>query len=79
MCGDENILYFNEHPGNVVFNCNEMGILNIDINNMNLDDTNYDEDDPGTIIHIRLLPWHIKLEKRKVLKRMIREEVIPIA
>ena len=31
-----------------------MGILNIDINNINLDDTDYDEDDPETIIHVRL-------------------------
>ena len=43
---DENILYFNEDSSNVVFNCNGMGILNIDFNNTNLDDTNYDEDDP---------------------------------
>ena len=59
---DENILYFNDDSGNVVFSCNEMGILNIDINNINLDN-NFDEDDPGTIILIRLLSWHIKFEK----------------
>ena len=32
-----------------------MDILSIDLNNINLDDTNYDEDDPETIIYIRLL------------------------
>ena len=48
------ILYFNEHSGNVVFNCNEIGILNIDLNNINLD-CNFDEDDPASIIHVRLL------------------------
>ena len=42
-----------------------MGILNIDLNNINLNDTNYEEDDPYTIILIRLLAWHIKFEKRK--------------
>ena len=31
-----------------------MGFLSIDLNNNNLDDTNYDEDDPKTIIHARL-------------------------
>ena len=41
---DENVLYFNEDSGNVVLTCNEMGILNIDLNNVNLDDTNYHED-----------------------------------
>ena len=29
LCADENILYFNDDSGNVVFSCNEMGILNI--------------------------------------------------
>ena len=60
---DENILYFNKDSSNVVFDCNGMGILNIDLNNINLDDTNYDEDDPDTIILIRLLASHTKFEK----------------
>ena len=33
--------------------------------NINLVDTNYDEDDPDTITLVRLLAWHIKFEKRK--------------
>ena len=32
-----------------------MGVLNIDLNIVNLDDTNYNEDDPEITIHIRLL------------------------
>ena len=47
LCIDDN-----ENSGNALFSCNEMGI---DLNNINLDDTNYNEDDPETIIHIRLL------------------------
>ena len=68
MYADENILHFDEDFGNVVFSCNEMGILNTDLNNNNHDD-NFDEDHPDTIIHIKLLAWHIKFEKRKVLKK----------
>ena len=41
-----------------------MGILNIDLNNINLDN-NFNKDDPDTIILIKLLAWHIKFEKRK--------------
>ena len=41
-----------------------MGILNIDINNINLDD-NFDESDPDTIILTKLLALHIKFIKRK--------------
>ena len=43
---DENILYFDEDFGNDVFNCNEMGILDIDLNCINLDNNNFDKDDP---------------------------------
>ena len=32
LYADENILYFDEDSGNVVFNCNGMVILNIDLN-----------------------------------------------
>ena len=44
---DENVFYFNEDSGNVVFSCNKMVILNIDLN--------FDGDDPDTSIHISLL------------------------
>ena len=79
LYADENILYFNEDSSNVVFNCNGMGILNIDLNNINLEDTNFEEDDPDTIILIKLLAWHIESEKRKELKKMISEELMPVA
>ena len=69
---DENILYFDEDAGNVVFICNGMGILNIDLNNINLHNINYDKDNPDTIIHVRLLAWHIKFEKRKALKKRVK-------
>ena len=68
-------LYFNEGSGDVVFNCNEMGILNIDLNNINVDN-NLDEDDPDTIILVRLLAWHIKFEKRKALKKELSQELM---
>ena len=31
LYADENILYFDENVGNVLFNCNQMGILNINL------------------------------------------------
>ena len=45
----ENMLCFNEDSDKVVCDCNEMGILNIEVNNINLDN-NLDEDDSDTII-----------------------------
>ena len=64
LYADENIFYSNEDSGNVVFPCNEIGIVNIDLNNVNLN-SNFDEDNPDAIIFIRLLAWHIKFEKLK--------------
>ena len=72
----DNVLYFNEDSGDVVFSCNEMGILSIDLNSINLDDTNYDGDDPESIIHIRHLAWHIRFEKQKALNKKLNEELM---
>ena len=51
----------------VVFSCNEIGILYIDLNNINFN--NFDEDGLDNIILIRILAWHIRFEKRKELKK----------
>ena len=79
LYADENIFYFNEDSSDTVFSCNEIGILSIDLNNINLDDTNYDVDDPETIIHLIRLAWHIKFEKGKALKKELNEKLMLIA
>ena len=56
-----------------------MGSVRIDLNNINIDNTNYNEDDSETIIYIRLLAWLIKFEKRKAIKEELNEEVMLIA
>ena len=68
----------NEGSGDAIFNCNGMGILNIDLNNINLDD-NVNEGDLDNIILIRLLAWHIKFEKCKERKKELSEELMPVA
>ena len=67
------IYFFNEGYGNVVFSCNEMGILNKALKNVNLDDISYREDDSDTIIFVRLLALHIKFEKLEALKKELNE------
>ena len=74
----EDVLYFNEGSGDILFDCSGMGILNIDLNNISLDD-NFDEDDPDTVIFIRLLAWHIKFRICKELKKELRKELMPVA
>ena len=61
-------MYYNRDSGYDIFSCNETGVLNRDLNIKF--DNNFDEDDPNTIILIRLLAWHIKFEKRKALKKI---------
>ena len=42
------IYFFNENSGNVIFSSDEIGILIVDLNNINFDDYNFDEDDCET-------------------------------
>ena len=47
-----------------------MGILNIDLNNINFDDINHEKNGPETIIIIiRHLARHSKFKKHKALKK----------
>ena len=75
---DENILYFDKDIGNAIFSYNEMGILNIELNCINLDDNNFNEDDCSAIIHVRLLAWRTKFEKCKALEKELNEELMPV-
>ena len=72
------IIHFNEDSGDAVFNYNETRIVNINLNNINLDE-NFDEEDPNTIILIRLLARHINFEKHKELKQELNKELMPLA
>ena len=78
LYADKNIVYFDEGSGHAVFNCKRMAILNIDFNNVSLDDK-FDEDDPNTIILMRLLTWHIIFRKWKEVKKELSEELMPVA
>ena len=68
LYADEDILYINEDSGDAGFIYDEMDVVDVNLNNINVDN-NFDEEDPNTIIHTRLLPWHTKLGKCKKLKK----------
>ena len=53
-----------------------MGVVNIDLNNINLDD-NFDED--LSIILFKFFGCFSKFEKRKPLKKKLNEELISVA
>ena len=71
-----NILYYNKDSGDVIFSCNAIVILSIDFNNVNLDDPSYNENNNETIIHVRLLVRHSKVEKRRALEKKFNKELI---
>ena len=57
--------FFNEDFDKVTFIANQRYIV-VDLEKINLDnDNNFDEDDTDTIIHVRLLVWRSKFEKRE--------------
>ena len=49
--------------------------LCVNLNNIYLDN-NFDENDPDTIILVRLLTWHNKFKKVKTLKKKISKELM---
>ena len=53
LYADDGLLFNDENSVDVIFCCNEMGILSVNLNNINLDN-NFDKDDPNTIILIKL-------------------------
>ena len=55
-----------------------MGILGVYHHKTDLDDDNR-EDDPDTIINVRLLAWLNKFEKRQALKIEISKELMYVA
>ena len=65
LYANDGILFFDEDFANVTFSAKKTGIICIDLNKVDLDDVDFDEGDPETIIYITHLAWRNKFEKRK--------------
>ena len=79
LFADDDILFFEEDSGNSTFSSDEMGIISVDLNNINLYQDNFDEDDSETIIHVRLMALHNRLKQGKAFKKDISKELVPVA
>ena len=66
LFADYDVLFFYEDSANVKFYSDGMGILSLDLTNINLDDVNFYKDDLETIIHVRLMTWCNRLKQRKL-------------
>ena len=56
-----------------------MGILSIDLNNTDLDDVNFYEYCPETIIDFRRMAWRNILKQSKAIKNDVSKELMPLA
>ena len=79
LFADYDILFSDEDFGKVRFFGSEVGIHSEDLHNINLDDDDFYEDDSEINIHVRLLAWRNKFEKRKACKRDRSKRLIPVA
>ena len=66
---DDGLILFDEDSGDVTFSSDQIGILSVNLNNINIENF-FDEDDPDAIILIRFLTGHSKkLKNTKRLKK----------
>ena len=65
---DDVLLFLDENSCDTTFCCDEMGILSVNLNDINFNN-NFNEDDPDTVILFRRLALHSKFKKRKALKK----------
>ena len=68
----DNLLYFKEDSDDAIFSFKEMGILCVDLNSMNFDDSNYNKNEPESlfmsdvwlsIVNLRDLNYFKKINK----------------
>ena len=68
LYADDGLPLLDEDSSGVTFCRNQLGNLNVNLNNINLDN-NFDEDDPDTIILIRFWLGIVNLKNVKHLKK----------
>ena len=61
----------------VTFFSNDIGLNSINLNNINRDKNNFDDCDPKTINHIRLMTWYNRFKQHNGYKKQISKELMP--
>ena len=69
LLANDDVLIFDEYFGKVTFSANQIGILGVDLYKLTLMVIITYQNDPDTILNVRLLVWRNKLEKRKVFQK----------
>ena len=53
-----------------------MGLVNVGVNNVSLDDDNFGDDDPKTMNHVGQMAWFNKYKHCKACKKQIKKELM---
>ena len=69
----DDILFIDEDSRNATLPIDEMVFIEIsaDLDDISLDEINFDKHDPETIIHVRLMAWCSRYKQCKACKRKI--------
>ena len=79
---NDDIIFVNEDSDNVTFFSDrylDTGILSVDLNNVILENVNFDEYDPETIIYVRLMAWCNRFKQHKAFQKESSKELLPRA
>ena len=79
LLSNDDIIFDNKDSYYDTFFSVEMGILGIDLNDINNDDVNLDEDDLETIIHATHMAGCITFNQCKAFKKDISKELMSVA
>ena len=66
LFSNDDILFFDEDSNSVTSFGGEIGILSVDLDRINLDDVNFHEDDPETIIQDTPMAWPNRFKQDKL-------------
>lgn len=70
------MLYF--YQDFVLISSDDIGIVNVDVNNMSLEDNDkFENNNPETIIHVRVTTWCNK--QHQACKKEISKDLMPVA
>ena len=70
------MIFVKKDSNYVTYFSDEIGILIVDLKNINLDYVNFDEDNPEIIIHVRHLDWCNRSKQYKAFKKEISKILI---
>ena len=69
MFSNHNIVFGDLNSDFVIFFSNDVGLKSVTLDNIDIDDDNFDDCDLGTNSLVGVMAWHINLSDAKHLKK----------